>query len=52
MLVALLVVMCTLSMGVNERVRHYAILRSLSFTKFQVGQLIALEGIFLGGLGF
>ncbi|PQO38474.1 ABC transporter permease [Blastopirellula marina] len=52
MLVALLVVLCTLSMGVNERIRHYAILRSLSFTKFQIGQLIALEGLFLGGLGF
>ncbi|MBA2117678.1 ABC transporter permease [Bremerella alba] len=51
MLVALLVVLCTLSMGVNERIRQYAILRSLSFTRFQIAQLIVLEGLFLGGLG-
>ncbi|MEW4488919.1 ABC transporter permease [Thalassoglobus sp. JC818] len=52
MLVAMLVVLCTLSMGVTERIRHYAILRSLSFTRLQIGQLIAIEGFFLGGLGF
>ncbi|PQO25559.1 ABC transporter [Blastopirellula marina] len=52
MLVAFLVVLCTLSMGVNERIRQYAILRSLSFTRFQIAQLITLEGLFLGGLGF
>ncbi|PQO26381.1 ABC transporter [Blastopirellula marina] len=52
MLVAFLVVLCTLSMGVNERIRQYAILRSLSFTRGQIAQLITLEGLFLGGIGF
>ncbi|MHC2066234.1 ABC transporter permease [Bremerella sp. T1] len=52
LLVAFLVVLCTLSMGVSERIRQYAILRSLSFTRFQIAKLIMLEGLFLGCLGF
>ncbi|MEW4561466.1 ABC transporter permease [Bremerella sp. JC770] len=52
MLVAFMVVLSTLSMGVNERIRQYAILRSLSFTRFQIAQLITLEGLYLGGGGF
>lgn len=52
MLVSLLVVFSTLSMGVNERVRQYAILRTISFSRLQIAQMVALEGIVLGGLGF
>lgn len=52
MLVALLVVFCTLSMGVNERVRQYAILRAISFTRLQIAQIVTLEGLLLGGAGF
>lgn len=51
MLVAFLVVLCTLSMGGHERIRQYAILRSLSFTRFQIAQLIMVEGLVLGGIG-
>jgi putative ABC transport system permease protein len=51
LLVALLVTFCTLSMGVNERVRQFAVLRAVTFTRAQVRGLIVLEALFLGGLG-
>lgn len=52
MLIALLTILSTLNIGVNERVRQYAILRTISFTRFQIGLLIAFEGLLLGGIGF
>lgn len=51
MLVASLVILCSLSMGVNERIRQYAVLRAISFSRRQVGGLIVLEGLVLGLLG-
>lgn len=52
MLVALLVILCTLSMGVTERIRQFAILRAICLTKTQIAMLIGLEGLLLGTIGF
>lgn len=52
LLVALLVTFCTLSMGVNERVRQFAVLRAVVFTRGQVRALILFEALLLGGVGF
>ena len=51
MLVAMLVIFCSLSMGVTERIRQYAVLRAIFMTRGQVGALIAIEGIAFGLLG-
>ncbi|TWT64748.1 Macrolide export ATP-binding/permease protein MacB [Allorhodopirellula solitaria] len=51
MLVAMLVIYCTLSMGVSERTRQYAILRAVVFTRRQIGWLILIEAFVLGTLG-
>ncbi len=51
-LAALLIIFTTLSMGVNERTRQLAILRTLGFTKGQVAGLIMLEGVLLGVIGW
>jgi putative ABC transport system permease protein len=52
MLVAFLVVFGTLSMGVTERVRQFALLRAVVLTRSQVGLLIVLEGLLLASIGF
>ncbi len=51
MLVSLLVIFCTLNMGVSERIRQFAILRSLRFTRGQVVGLVVLESLFLASIG-
>lgn len=51
MMVSLLVIYCTLSMGVTERTRQYAVLRAIVFTRSQIGWLIVVEGFVLGTLG-
>ncbi|OYP39195.1 FtsX-like permease family protein [Rhodopirellula sp. MGV] len=51
MLVAMLVTFCSLSMGVTERIRQYAILRAVVLTRAQVALLIIIEGLTLGMLG-
>ncbi|WP_278465643.1 ABC transporter permease [Gimesia maris] len=51
-LIAMLVIFSTLSMGITERVRQYAILRAIGFTRFEVGTLIACEGLLLAAIGF
>ncbi len=51
MLVAMLVIFCSLSMGVTERIRQYAILRAVVLTRSQVGSLIVIEGLVLGIVG-
>ncbi|WP_404306898.1 FtsX-like permease family protein [Neorhodopirellula lusitana] len=51
MLVAMLVIFCSLSMGVTERIRQYAILRAVVLTRGQVGWLIVLESLVLGSAG-
>lgn len=51
-LAALLIIFTTLSMGVNERTRQLAILRTLGFTKGQIAGLIMMEGALLGVFGW
>lgn len=48
---AFLVVFSTLTMGVSERVRQFALLRAVVLTKGQLAALIAGEGLALTGLG-
>jgi putative ABC transport system permease protein len=51
LLVALLVILSTLSMGADERGRQLAILRAVAFTRLQVGFLVVLEGVLLASIG-
>lgn len=52
MLVALLVIFCTLNMGVSERTRQFAVLRAVVLTRGQVCLLIFAEGLLLASIGF
>lgn len=52
MLVAILVIFCTVNMGVTERVRQFAILRAVALTRWQICQLIFAEGLLLAAIGF
>lgn len=52
LLVALLVIFCTINMGVTERVRQFAILRAVVLTKTQLNLLIFAEGFLLAAIGF
>lgn len=52
MLVALLVIFCTVNMGVTERVRQFAVLRAVVLTRSQLCLLIFAEGLLLATIGF
>ncbi|MDB5341346.1 MAG: macB 7 [Planctomycetaceae bacterium] len=52
LLAALFIIFSTLSMGVDERIRQFAMLRAISFTKAQVATMILLESLFLGLIGW
>lgn len=52
LLAALFIIFSTLSMGVHERIRQFAVLRAVSLTKLQVGAMIAIESVFLGIIGW
>jgi putative ABC transport system permease protein len=52
LLAALFIIFSTLSMGVDERVRQFAILRAVTLTKSQVGAMIGIESLFLGLIGW
>ncbi len=52
LLAALFIIFSTLSMGVDERIRQFAMLRAVSFTKAQVATMILLESLFLGLIGW
>ena len=52
LLAALFIIFTTLNMGVDERIRQFAMLRAVSLTKLQVGAMIALESLFLGLIGW
>ena len=52
LLAALFIIFTTLNMGVDERIRQFAMLRAVSLTKAQVGAMIALESLFLGLVGW
>ena len=46
------IIFTTLSMGVSEKIRYLAMLRTVGFTKAQVALYILLEGMALGVLGW
>ncbi len=52
LLAALFIIFTTLSMGVDERIRQFAMLRAVSLTKGQIGVMVMLESIFLGLIGW
>ncbi|NLS93249.1 MAG: ABC transporter permease [Planctomycetaceae bacterium] len=52
MLLAFLVIFNTLSMGVSERTRQFAMLRAIVLTRAQVAQLVFAESLFIAALGF
>lgn len=52
LLAALFIIFTTLSMGVTERVRQFAIMRAVGLTRGQVAQVIAIEGMILALIGW
>lgn len=52
LLAALFIIFSTLSMGVTERVRQFAILRAVGLTRTQVALVIGLEGLLLALIGW
>ena len=52
MLVAMLVIFGTVSMGVTERIRQFAVLRALVLTRTQLSLLIFTEALLLALIGF
>jgi putative ABC transport system permease protein len=52
LLAALFIIFSTLSMGVTERVRQFAIMRAIGLTRGQVAGVIAVEGILLALIGW
>jgi putative ABC transport system permease protein len=52
LLAALFIIFTTLSMGVHERVRQFAILRAVGLTRLQVAWIIAAESLVLALIGW
>jgi putative ABC transport system permease protein len=52
LLAALFIIFTTLSMGVSERVRQFAIMRAVGLTRGQIARVIAIEGIILALIGW
>lgn len=52
LLAALFIIFSTLSMGVDERIRQFAVLRAVTFTRSQVAAMIVLESVILGLVGW
>lgn len=52
LLASLFIIFTTLSMGVHERIRQFAVLRAVSLTKAQVALMIAIESLGLGLIGW
>lgn len=52
LLAALFIIFTTLSMGVTERVRQFAVLRAVGLTRRQISLVIAVEGIILAAIGW
>ena len=52
LLAALFIIFTTLSMGVTERVRQFAVMRAVGLTRGQVAQVIAIEGVILALIGW
>ena len=52
LLAALFIIFTTLSMGVNERVRQFAVMRAVGLTRLQVARVIAAESLVLALIGW
>lgn len=52
LMAALFIIFTTLSMGVNERIRQFAILRAVALTRRQVALMIVLESLVLAFIGW
>ena len=52
LLAALFIIFTTLSMGVTERVRQFAVMRAVGLTRGQVALVIAVEGMMLALIGW
>jgi len=52
LLAALFIIFTTLSMGVTERVRQFAVMRAVGLTRGQVAMVIAAESLILAGIGW
>lgn len=52
LLAALFIIFTTLSMGVTERVRQFAVMRAVGLSRGQVAMVIAVEGILLALIGW
>ncbi len=52
LMAAIFIIFTTLSMGVNERIRQFAILRAVALTRGQIALMIALESLVLGLIGW
>jgi putative ABC transport system permease protein len=52
LLAALFIIFTTLSMGVSERVRQFAVMRAVGLTRMQVAGVIAAEGLVLAVIGW
>ncbi len=52
LLAALFIIFTTLSMGVTERVRQFAVMRAVGLTRGQVALVIAIEGVILALIGW
>ncbi|PQO38478.1 ABC transporter permease [Blastopirellula marina] len=52
MLASLFIIFTTLSMGVHERTRQFAVLRAIALTKSQIAAIISVESIVLGLIGW
>ena len=52
MLASLFIIFTTLSMGVHERTRQFAVLRAIALTKGQIAAIISIESVVLGLIGW
>ena len=52
LLAALFIIYTTLSMGVSERIRQFAVLRAVALTKAHVTSMIVVESLILGLIGW
>ena len=52
LMAALFIIFTTLSMGVNERIRQFAILRAVALTRGQIALMIAMESLVMGFIGW
>lgn len=52
LMASLFIIFTTLSMGVNERIRQFAILRAVALSRGQIATMIALESLVFGLIGW